>query len=149
MNKKNDLEYIASNFFQATCFLANYSGSRGDAIAELLNNGFSRFMKPEMEYKNVPFSIAQYFKTLSEELEYLYKKSEKEKQNLIQKFPKLEKSINANTKVSTIASKLRSGSRTERIINSICFIAFELNRLKYMDLSNVSFVSGKDFETEI
>lgn len=50
---------------------------------------------------------------------------------------------------STIVAKFRRGKHTENIINNICYIAFELDRLKRIDIKNISFISGKDFETLI
>lgn len=90
MNDKNSLEYIAKKFFEATCFLSNYSGTRGNAIAELLKGGFSRFMQPGLEYKNVPLSIAECFKILKKEQEYLEKMAKKERQDLIKNIQKQE-----------------------------------------------------------
>ncbi len=144
MNNKNKLEYIANKFFCAAFSLANYSGTRGNALADLFDSPFLFMLKPGLEYQFVPEDLVEHFKTLETEMNILEKRLEKERLKLIEKFPSLKRDINAKTRMSTIAAKLRQGERTLNIINSICFIAFGLWALKDKDISDINFVSMID-----
>ena len=150
MNEWHKLDYIAGKYYSAVFTLSNYSGTPADALCFLFDKcSFRGFMEAGPCFENIPETCVGYFKELKEELEYIYKKQEKERNRQIEQFPALKNDIMLHTTPSTIVAKFRRGKHTENIINNICFIAFELNKLKQMDINNIRFVSGRDFKSLI
>lgn len=150
MNERNKLDYIAEKYYSAVFILSNYSGTPADAICFLFDKcSFREFMEAGLLFENIPESCIGYFKELKEELEYIYKKQEIERNRLIKQFSAQENYIMLHTTPSTIVAKFRRGKHTKNIINNICYIAFELDRLKRIDINNIHFISGKDFKTLI
>lgn len=150
MNEWNKLEYIARKYYDAVFTLSNYSGTPAKAICWLFENAsFRGFMEAGSHFENIPETCAEYFKELKNELEYIYKKQEKERSRQIELFPNLRNNIMLHVTPSTIVAKFRRGKHTENIINNICYIAFELNKLKQINMDDIRFVSGQDFTTLI
>lgn len=150
MNEWNKLEYIARKYYEAVFTLSNYSGAPASAICFLFDRySFRGYMEAGHHFENIPETCIGYFRELKEELEYIYKKQKDERNRQIEKFPNLKNDIMLHTTPSTIVAKFRRGKHTENIINNICFIAFELDKLKQTDINNIRFVSGKDFKTQI
>lgn len=144
-----DISIIAGKYRSAVFELASSTGTQADAICNLLNqqHSFTEFMEYGHCIKYAPESCIEEFKILKKELKYIEKKLEKERDKKILKFPDMKNDIIKSTTIKSVIAKLHKGSHTQNIINSICNIAFELERLKTMNKNDIKFISLKDFKT--
>ena len=123
------LDRVAGKYCSAVHFLAQSSLTQGSTICELFNSGFTDFMKKGVCINCVPETCKDDFDVLRLELDFIYKKVEKDRKIFCNKFPNLKNEAYKITPSSVVAN-MRRGKRTNNIISSICNIAFELNCLK-------------------